>query len=244
VIPSESPATANGVLALDFDGTITETDSQHLILTHFLGERWREVDDAWRRGEITAVDRSEAQWGMLEVGPEEVGRLLADKAVLSNGAIELIQAAEGRGWDVVIMSDGFRFYIEPLLEKYGLLNTMLIANELRWSEAGPKAEPLHQHPTCRHCANCKLWEVRTRRLGGAGLVMVGDGRADRGAALAAHRVFAKDNLVKYCTLWGIPYEPFESLADVHAALDADGWVLRDPRTDVPSMCLDVSGVAR
>jgi 2-hydroxy-3-keto-5-methylthiopentenyl-1-phosphate phosphatase len=49
-------------------------------------------------------------------------------------------------------------------------------------------------------------------------VFVGDGVSDRKAALLADRLFAKRNLADWCELAGVPYEPFESLADVHTAL--------------------------
>ena len=49
-------------------------------------------------------------------------------------------------------------------------------------------------------------------------VFVGDGYSDRCAALAAERVFARDGLARYLDEQGVPYEPFETLHDVAAAL--------------------------
>ena len=50
------------------------------------------------------------------------------------------------------------------------------------------------------------------------LVYVGDGYSDRCAALAADRVFARAGLADYLRGEGVPYEPFDTLLDVAAAL--------------------------
>jgi 2-hydroxy-3-keto-5-methylthiopentenyl-1-phosphate phosphatase len=50
------------------------------------------------------------------------------------------------------------------------------------------------------------------------VVYVGDGFSDRCAALAAERVFARAGLATYLEAEGVPYEPFETLHDVAAAL--------------------------
>ena len=59
-------------------------------------------------------------------------------------------------------------------------------------------------------------------------MFVGDGVSDRKAALLADRLFAKvgpagrlergHGLAEWCELADVAYEPFVSLADVHAAL--------------------------
>ena len=47
---------------------------------------------------------------------------------------------------------------------------------------------------------------------------MGDGYSDRCAALAAERVFARDSLASYLDGRGVPYERFDDLGDVVAAL--------------------------
>jgi 2-hydroxy-3-keto-5-methylthiopentenyl-1-phosphate phosphatase len=49
-------------------------------------------------------------------------------------------------------------------------------------------------------------------------VYVGDGYSDRGAALAADRVFARRGLADYLHSRSLPFEPFETFDDVAAAL--------------------------
>ena len=52
------------------------------------------------------------------------------------------------------------------------------------------------------------------------IVYVGDGYSDRCPALAAERVFARAGLADYLEREGRPYEPFETLGDVLAALES------------------------
>ena len=50
------------------------------------------------------------------------------------------------------------------------------------------------------------------------LVFVGDGWSDRCASLAADRVFARTGLAEYLDEEGVPYERYDTLRDVAAAL--------------------------
>ena len=53
---------------------------------------------------------------------------------------------------------------------------------------------------------------------GRPLVYVGDGYSDRCPVLAADRIFARGALADYLVSRGVPFEPFETLDDVAAAL--------------------------
>ena len=68
---------------------------------------------------------------------------------------------------------------------------------------------------CPVCGDrCKRRSLPTERP----LVFVGDGWSDRCASLACDRVFARTGLAGYLTEQGVPYEPYETLHDVAAAL--------------------------
>jgi 2-hydroxy-3-keto-5-methylthiopentenyl-1-phosphate phosphatase len=62
--------------------------------------------------------------------------------------------------------------------------------------------------------NCKRRSLPARRP----LVFVGDGWSDRCASLAADRVFARSGLADYLDEEGVPYERYDTLRDVAAAL--------------------------
>ena len=76
----------------------------------------------------------------------------------------------------------------------------------------PKDEGAYVCPTCGD--KCKRRSLPDTRP----LVFVGDGWSDRCASLAADRVFARSGLADYLDEQGVPYEPYETLDDVAAAL--------------------------
>jgi 2-hydroxy-3-keto-5-methylthiopentenyl-1-phosphate phosphatase len=49
-------------------------------------------------------------------------------------------------------------------------------------------------------------------------VLVGDGTSDRKAALLADVLWAKEGLARWCSVNGVSFRPFDSLADVQAEL--------------------------
>ncbi|MNC93606.1 2-hydroxy-3-keto-5-methylthiopentenyl-1-phosphate phosphatase [compost metagenome] len=71
---------------------------------------------------------------------------------------------------------------------------------------------------CSTCGVCKQAPVKDASHEGLTTVLVGDGTSDRKAALLSDVVFAKGALARWCSVSGIPFLPFETLADVHAIL--------------------------
>jgi len=64
------------VLLLDFDGTISPADVGHLVLSHFTGDRWLALNEAWERGELTTAEQAEQQEAMVRANEAAVQALL------------------------------------------------------------------------------------------------------------------------------------------------------------------------
>ena len=92
----------------------------------------------------------------------------------------------------------------------------------RTTSTGPPARSSSRTPTAvaraRRAARASRLRSRTRSTAGCTTVLVGDGASDQKAALLVDVLFAKDGLARWCDLAGVPYHPFTTLADVHAAL--------------------------
>ena len=120
---------------------------------------------------------------------------------------------EARGDQVLIVSDGFDFYIHPLLAAAGLGHLAVASNRMRF--AGDRLEPEFPNDGgCGRCGNCKAQYVETHRARGFETVLVGDGYSDRCAARVADRVVARGSLAAWCAAEGIAARSFESFADV------------------------------
>ena len=187
---------------LDWDGTCTVSDSL--------------VDAVRAFGDPRVLGVAHRSYG--ESLAAEVGSIRAPAEEVSAWAVEHVRVRAGlhglaERFRPVIVSSGLPQLIAPVLEREGL------ELDVRCNGADPLPEG---------------WQVRFRDVGpcpvcgdmckrrslprGPWLVYVGDGVSDHCAALASDRVFARSWLAAELERDRIPYEPFETLDDVAAAL--------------------------
>ncbi|MBI3457473.1 MAG: MtnX-like HAD-IB family phosphatase [Candidatus Rokubacteria bacterium] len=219
---------------LDFDGTVTPTDVGPFILRHFTGERWMPANEAWQRGELSTADRAAQQWALLEADEAAVGALLA-QVPLDPAFPALAELCRRRGVPLWIVSDGFDFYIERILANHGVTGVPVLANRARRNGGRWRLEFPHPDRPGEPAGAWKADIVRRVQAEGHRVAYVGDGLSDRAAAEAADRRFAKRKLADHCRALGIPFEPFESLAEVHARLEALLDVPAGPARDHTTM---------
>jgi 2-hydroxy-3-keto-5-methylthiopentenyl-1-phosphate phosphatase len=124
---------------------------------------------------------------------------------------------------VTLVSDGFGFYIRPLLEAAGLERLGVLSNVARFDGGGPSLERPHAHPECVACGTCKMNAVLSARELGA-VAFVGEGQSDRYGAIYADVVFAKDALVGIARTDGVPFLRWETFEDVRTGLQALGTI--------------------
>jgi 2-hydroxy-3-keto-5-methylthiopentenyl-1-phosphate phosphatase len=126
---------------------------------------------------------------------------------------------ESHGVDVAVASDGFGFYIPPLLEAAGLDHVRVITTT--WIDGADGDGPIRYengHPECLGCGTCKMNAVLEARARGP-VAFVGEGQSDRYGALYADVAFAKDVLVDIARADGVPFEPWTTFDDVRARLE-------------------------
>ena len=226
-------------LVLDWDGTVTEVDTLHLVLLEF-GDReiYDHVED--ELGKTMSLNEViAAEFETVTAPLEDVVDWLLENARIRPGFAELARARRP-----LIVSSGFHETIEPLLEREGVLDAVeLRANRVEARPDGWRVRFRADH-TCATCGEpCKRRDLeQLRRLdrsfqtdarakparpdhgtasGASGtdlpqngrLVYAGDGYSDQCAALAADRVFARDGLARWLSEHGVPFEP---LTDFHA----------------------------
>jgi 2-hydroxy-3-keto-5-methylthiopentenyl-1-phosphate phosphatase len=189
-------------LVLDWDGTCTVADSL--------------VEAIRRFGDPTVFDERFDSYGASLRA--EVATISAPAAEVSAWAAERIEVRPGLHELVdrfrpLIVSSGLPQLIVPVLEREGI-EVELRSNDaepdsrgwrLRFRDAGP----------CPVCGDmCKRRSLPAERP----LAYAGDGVSDRCAARAADRVFARDWLAAELARMGLPFERFETMDDIAAAL--------------------------
>jgi 2-hydroxy-3-keto-5-methylthiopentenyl-1-phosphate phosphatase len=199
---------------LDFDGTISATDVGVHLLERLAGPGWRAVDAEYVAGEIGSRVCLLDEWDLL---PRDADRLreVAAEVPLDPGTEPLVDALRAAGAEVCVVSDGFGFYATERLAHLGI---PVVTNAVDWETGRLEFPHEDRCCACSSCGTCKQAPIKAASHRGRTTVLVGDGTSDRKAALLADVVFAKGALRRWCELNGVDHLPFETLADVHAAL--------------------------
>lgn len=195
-------------LVLDWDGTVTETDSLWMVLEEF-GDRdvFARVEGSLVEGRLSFQDVMELEFATVTAPLAEVTAFLCREVRIRPGFAELAAAERP-----LVLSSGFHELIEPVLAREGV-ELELRANRIDGREDGWRV--LWRDPErCPVCGDlCKR-----RSLPPPPFAYVGDGYSDRCAAGVADRVFARDGLAEWLSSEGLPFERFDDLRDVLAAL--------------------------
>jgi 2,3-diketo-5-methylthio-1-phosphopentane phosphatase len=207
---------ANATVYLDFDGTISRRDIGVVLLEQAGTPEWRDLDDQYARGEIGSRECMVRQFGMLRGDPDEL-LAIARSVPLDPGALPLIRALQDVGADVAVVSDGFGFYVEPLLRDAGI-SLPVLTNAVDWTARAMQFPNEDRCCPCSTCGTCKQAPIRDAQAQQRTTIFVGDGISDRKAALLADVLYATGHLADWCDDAGVPYTPFWELDDVARSL--------------------------
>jgi len=190
------------VLVLDWDGTCTAQDTL-VAAVHALGD-----PGVYDLQFDSYGDALAAEVETIRASAAEAASWAVENVRLRPGFHELVAA-----YAPLIVSSGLPQLIRPVLERER------IDVEVRSNDAVPSSDGwrlvFRDEGVCPVCHDkCK----RRSLPAGRPLVYVGDGYSDRCASRAADRVFARDGLASYLASERVPFEPFDTLDDVAAAL--------------------------
>jgi 2-hydroxy-3-keto-5-methylthiopentenyl-1-phosphate phosphatase len=192
-------------VVLDWDGTVTEVDTLHLVLERFGDPEIYARVEAQLGRTLTLNEVIEQEFQTMTASLEEVVPWLLEHVRIRPGFAELALADRP-----LIVSSGFHELIEPVLEREGLLDAVeLRANSV---EARPDGWRAHFRVAgrCEACGEpCKRGDLPTD----VEVVYAGDSHSDLCASLAADRIFATGNLARWLDERGVPYRP---LTDFYA----------------------------
>ncbi|MFD0558164.1 HAD superfamily phosphoserine phosphatase-like hydrolase [Stackebrandtia endophytica] len=197
---------------LDFDGTITLTDTAEHLLDRLATGDWREPGLRYRAGAISGLECLRREWAMLP-HDEELLLKTAREVPLDPGTEQLITDLRAAGAEITVVSDGFGFHAEDECRRLGLpvVTARVIDGELTFPHRNTQC-------SCSGCGTCKLTPLMRARHRGLTTVVIGDGTSDRRAAGVADRVFAKNGLADWCARQAIPHTRFNRLIEVRDAL--------------------------
>jgi 2-hydroxy-3-keto-5-methylthiopentenyl-1-phosphate phosphatase len=200
----------------DFDGTVSPEDIGAAFVRRFSPGRDAEraaLLDRWRAGGMGHRALTEAECALVRARADEALDFTRDFR-LDPAFAPFVRTALARGDAVMIVSEGFDFYVRDQLARAGLDALPWAANRVRFEGSEVRAEFPFAADGCGACGNCKAQHVRRYQARGFRTVLVGDGYSDRCGARAADHVLARGGLLPWCRAEGIAAEPFASFADV------------------------------
>ncbi|HTI33895.1 MAG TPA: HAD-IB family phosphatase, partial [Miltoncostaea sp.] len=108
------------LIACDFDGTITERDTLHVIVEEF-GTRglWGAIEPRLRAGEVTLEQAMQEEFASVRATPDQVRDVVRRSAGLRPGFGRLVGWAADEGHRLIIFSSGFRSVIRDVLAGMG-----------------------------------------------------------------------------------------------------------------------------
>lgn len=201
------------VILCDFDGTISKQDVSDTIFTMWLGEKWSQIDQEWHDGHISMVELYEKCWELVRASEADIGEFV-DTVEIDPFFAEFICESRTRDVPVFLVSDGFDYFIDRVIDRFQISGLTYYANHLSFIDGHLTLGFNNQHEDCIQCANCKKAVMDKKREGADYVVYIGNGLSDRCAAEHADLVFAKDSLLKYCKDNGIDCIQYENFGEI------------------------------
>jgi len=204
----------------DFDGTITKKDTTDALVKAFARNGWQEILQQWENGSLSTEQCARLIFARLKVSPDEAERFLRT-IPFDETFRDFVAYVEARKEKIYILSDGFDFNIQTVMQKAGITHLPTYVNHLLIKDNHTYDLTCPYSSACGKCGTCKktLVEKLKKEAAPAQAVYIGDGISDRCGCQAADLIFAKGRLLQYCLEKQIPALPFRTFYDIKNHLE-------------------------
>ncbi len=208
------------LIAVDFDGTITQHDTLHLIVDRFGDPSvWDRITPDVVAGRVSVEEAMQAEFATVRATPDQVRELVRANAGIREGFVEFVAWARAVGHDVWVLSSGFRVVITDTLERIGLGDLPFHSHDALFTAEGTQLLWTHRGERCELCNRpCKRFDLAAIRTG-LPVAYVGDGVSDRCVCGAADVVFARSELAAWLRDAQRSYVAFDDFHEIRAHLE-------------------------
>lgn len=210
----------------DFDDTITRTNVTDTVLERFADPRWREIQEDWLAGKLSAREVLLQQMPLITAQPQELDELV-DAIEIDPFFGEFARLCAKKDYSLYILSDGFDYWIEKILRRALSAtdgespNLPFFACGLSLKENKAAISFPYFPQGCVHgCATCKPALFAQLSKEAEKTIVIGDGLSDLLLAKNADLVLAKNGLREFCNREGIANLPFNDFHDVVQAINS------------------------
>lgn len=207
------------ILCLDFDDTVVLENTARLVFERFAAPGWRDFEAEYHAGRLSVEQFNAAALATVEATREELRQFSVESVTVRPGLLELLDWAHWNDWLVTVISNGFDFYVDGVLDALGADRIARHAgrtrHDYRWRVTyySPRGVALEE--------GFKLSYASAFQNAGDFVAYAGDGASDVPAARMAQAVFARDTLLQRLRTEHPRIRPFETFNDIVAVLEAE-----------------------
>lgn len=203
----------------DFDGTMSKKDFYLRYAEGHLSTLDAKLVAEYRAGTLTSYDYLNEMLRNIGASEEEI-RSHIDDLEMEEYIAETVSLVKERGGDFTVISAGSTLYIRPVLDRVGLKEVPLFANEGEFIEGGMQMQfPKDDRFFCSFYGIKKAAVVESLKANYHKTIYAGDGSSDLEAAKLCDIRFAKRSLAKRLDKENVSYHPFESYHDIFLKLN-------------------------
>ena len=202
------------LFVIDFDGTLSVGDTVDAMLERFADDRWKDLEDDWLNGKITAIECMKQQLDLVEADQVTLEDFF--RGIQLDASFIPFHKYISQFSKVAIVSDGLDHAIDVATHNADIPAMPIYANKLNFKPNGVSISYPYQNPQCKAgngVCKCQIAEQLSMDVGGK-VILIGDGKSDYCLAKHADIVFAKGKLITHCEQENIPFRRFQTFAEV------------------------------
>ncbi|WP_158080496.1 MtnX-like HAD-IB family phosphatase [Alkalithermobacter paradoxus] len=201
------------IVICDFDGTITVEDTCTSMAKKFAKGDYRKLENMWIEGKYDAAHISQKILDMMDVNENELKDYIKSIKIDPHFK-DFIKYIRENALEFYILSDGFDFNIDTILEENGIDGLMSFSNIITFEEDKIRAMFPNKNEECAKCGNCKSNIIKDINIDNKKVIYIGDGYSDRCASKLGDHIFAKGELAHYLTNKGIEFYSYTTFKDI------------------------------
>ncbi len=217
---SDKPtAQTKTLVQCDFDGTVTVEDVSFIILDTFARGDWRKLNGEYEAGKMNVGRFNREAIAMVRATKKAMREAITGKYTLRTGFPAFVNYCRSKNYRLVIVSNGFDFYIEHILQELGLDSIEFHAANLRFS--GGRVSTRYTGPDGQEEDNSLKEAFVDHFLSQSyRIIYIGDGTSDFKPARKCQKIFARETLLQKCEAAGVPNTGFGDFHQIIKKLEA------------------------
>ncbi|TDL97943.1 2-hydroxy-3-keto-5-methylthiopentenyl-1-phosphate phosphatase [Macrococcus brunensis] len=208
------------IIACDFDGTVTASDTIIAIMQRFAPTDSQATLSRILDRTLSIQEGVTTLFNLLDTSKRQaIVEFVRQEVSIRPGFQTLLDKAQELDIPFYIISGGMHFFIDPILSDFTGIEAVY-ANNVDFSGEKMLVEwryPCDDVCASGECGTCKPSIVRT--LGSHQVIAIGDSVTDIRLAEVADILFTTDKLTTYAEAEAIPHIPFQTFYDIVEQLE-------------------------